>query len=279
MTFSARLCLLLVNMVFHFNLTWNLTSKLRPVHQFVELPLQWMKTRLSEDRFLEIYSRITKLNSDKLEYSEVNFVAADSLLPHWKHWTFKLMSHQFQLMISKITMYYCLIRLQCKMHRKLSLLKTSCSTLRLELNFIFIADHATELVLLKDQRSLVAVDKCGVVGKKVSKWQRFSASEFQVSVLLFIPFTLCYSCSQWDLQHYAGWALENACKLSSQKVFSSFSRMWEVQFFQATLQADDVRAIAFPTQRLRFLYDICSSSSLHVWTRRSYWISWRFVYN
>ena len=42
--------------------------------------------------------------------------------------------------------------------------------LRLELNFTFPVEHVTELILLGERMSLVAVDKFGVVGKIV--WKR-----------------------------------------------------------------------------------------------------------
>ena len=41
--------------------------------------------------------------------------------------------------------------------------------LRLELNFTFSLEHLTELIVLGERMSSVAVDKFGVVGKKTSK--------------------------------------------------------------------------------------------------------------
>ena len=39
--------------------------------------------------------------------------------------------------------------------------------LRLELNFTLLLEHVTELIVLGERISLVAVDKCGVVGKNI----------------------------------------------------------------------------------------------------------------
>ena len=39
--------------------------------------------------------------------------------------------------------------------------------LRPELNFTFLLEHATELILLGERMSSVAVDKFGVVGKNI----------------------------------------------------------------------------------------------------------------
>ena len=39
--------------------------------------------------------------------------------------------------------------------------------LRLELNFTFALEHVTELIVLGEQMSSVAVDKFGVVGKNI----------------------------------------------------------------------------------------------------------------
>ena len=46
--------------------------------------------------------------------------------------------------------------------------------LRLELNFTFPMEHVTELIVLGERRSSVAVDKFGVVGKNIYKGQWFS---------------------------------------------------------------------------------------------------------
>ena len=46
--------------------------------------------------------------------------------------------------------------------------------LRLELNFIFPVEHFTELIVLGERMSSVAVDKFGAVGKKTSKMDNVS---------------------------------------------------------------------------------------------------------
>ena len=45
--------------------------------------------------------------------------------------------------------------------------------LRLEVNFSFSLEHVTELFVLGERMSSVAVDKFGVVGKKHLKWIMF----------------------------------------------------------------------------------------------------------
>ena len=49
--------------------------------------------------------------------------------------------------------------------------------LRLELNFTFPLEHVTELIVLGERMSSVAVDKFGVVGKKHLKWIIFLCSK------------------------------------------------------------------------------------------------------
>ena len=49
--------------------------------------------------------------------------------------------------------------------------------LRLELNFTFPIEHVTDLIVLGERMSLVAVDKFGVVGKKHPKLIKFLSSK------------------------------------------------------------------------------------------------------
>ena len=49
--------------------------------------------------------------------------------------------------------------------------------LRLELNFIFPLEHITQLIILGERMSSVAVDKFGVVGKKTSKMDNVSLQQ------------------------------------------------------------------------------------------------------
>ena len=66
--------------------------------------------------------------------------------------------------------------------------------LTLELNFTFPLEHVTELIVLEERMSPVAVDKFGVVGKNIWKWTTLLSgkhsivSSYQVSVPCFIPF-------------------------------------------------------------------------------------------
>ena len=52
--------------------------------------------------------------------------------------------------------------------------------LRLELNFTFPLEHATEIIVLGERMSSVANDKFGVVGKKHLKWMMFLSSKESV---------------------------------------------------------------------------------------------------
>ena len=49
--------------------------------------------------------------------------------------------------------------------------------LRLELNFTFPLEHVTELILVGERMSSVAVDKFSVVGKNIQKWIMFLSSK------------------------------------------------------------------------------------------------------
>ena len=49
--------------------------------------------------------------------------------------------------------------------------------LRLELNFTFPPEHVTELIVLGERVSSVAVDKFGLIGKKHLKWIKFLSSK------------------------------------------------------------------------------------------------------
>ena len=51
--------------------------------------------------------------------------------------------------------------------------------LTLELNFTFPPEYVTELIVLRERMSSVAVDKFGIVGKNISKGYRFFPAIFQ----------------------------------------------------------------------------------------------------
>ena len=56
--------------------------------------------------------------------------------------------------------------------------------LRLELNFTFPPKHDTELIVLRERMSSVAIDKFGVVGKKTSKMDNVSLQQIINCILL-----------------------------------------------------------------------------------------------
>ena len=107
-------------------------------------------------------------------------------------------------------------------------------TLRLELNFTVPLEHVTGLIVLVERMSSVAVDKFGVVGK-TSKWIRFPTNNqpyptTQVSLPWLFSLWPCSNSWHWHFCHYkhatqqyAGWTLDNDCKLSSKIVFCRLS--------------------------------------------------------
>ena len=119
--------------------------------------------------------------------------------------------------------------------------------LKLELNFAFPVEHVTELIVLGERMSSVAVDKFGLVWKNI--WnghfppsvnsQSYPAT--QVSVPWFISLRLWSNSSQWDfclykysVLQYAGWALDNDGELIMM-VFCTLSWSWKVKFPGAAL--------------------------------------------
>ena len=69
--------------------------------------------------------------------------------------------------------------------------------LRLELNFTFPLEHVTELIVLGERMSSVAVDKFGVGGKKHLKWIMFLSSKYStvphyssIGTVAFFPLTM-----------------------------------------------------------------------------------------
>ena len=68
---------------------------------------------------------------------------------------------------------------------------------RLELNFTFPLEHVTELIVLGERMSSVAVDKFGVVGKKHLKWIMFLSSKYStvshysnIGTVVLFPLTM-----------------------------------------------------------------------------------------
>ena len=155
--------------------------------------------------------------------------------------------------------------------------------LRLELNFTFTLEHVTELIVLGERMSSVAVDKFGVVGKNIWSGKCFSSTTnhsspiTQVSVPWLFSLWLCSNSWQWHYcpykhatEQYAGWALDNNCKLLSKIVFCRLSWSKNVQIPQAAIWTDDARSTGVSPKCLRLLYKICSFSALQVSTRRNY---------
>ena len=88
----------------------------------------------------------------------------------WKQTTFRMIFHQSPLMISKITMCWCLIWLQCRtLTENCHYPELAGEPLGLQLNFTYPVENVTELIVLDERMSSVAVDKSGVVWKIVWK--------------------------------------------------------------------------------------------------------------
>ena len=149
--------------------------------------------------------------------------------------------------------------------------------LRLELKFRLPIEHVTVLIALAERMSLAAVDTFSVVGKNNWNGERCSPRNIQVyqstklSVPWFITLWLCSNSSQWHFCHYkcatqqyAWWSFTSDCKLLSKIAFCRFSWSWKLELSQAAVQADDARATPIPSQRLRFLHDLCSFPSVQV---------------
>ena len=101
--------------------TSSLTKTISTMLQFVGLLLLWIRTLLSLDHTQKFHSGINRLISEEPEYADLDshlkkliwLKIFACLLRQRRHWTFKMVSSQFQLIISETTMYSCLIWLQC----------------------------------------------------------------------------------------------------------------------------------------------------------------------
>ena len=89
---------------------------------------------------------------------------------------------------------------------------------------------------------------------------------------------LCSNFRQWHFCHWnyaaqqnSGWAVDDDCQLPSNVVFCKLSMSSKLQFPQAALRTDNARTTTILSQRLRFLQDLFSFSSLRISTRRNYW--------
>ena len=98
-----------------------------------------------------------------------------------------------------------------------------------------------------------------------------------IGTLVHFPLTMFWVLTmrllplKYATQQYAGWAMDNDCKLSSQSVIWGLSR--SIQFVQAAAQAVDARTFTIPSQRLQFLHDFCSFSFLQFPTIWKCWSS------
>ena len=82
----------------------------------------------------------------------------------------------------------------------------------------------------------------------------------------FLPMRLLPN--KYVTRQYPGWALDFDCKPSSQFAFCRLGR--SAQFTQAAVQADDATTLTISFQRLQYLHDISSFSSLQVPTKIYY---------
>ena len=106
--------------------------------------------------------------------------------------------------------------------------------LRLELNFTFLLQHVTELIVLGKRMSSIADQMSGIVGKRFWTGQLCSTKVPSLSlylsigtlrqstVIFYISWQLHFLHYQHATQQFAGWALKKDGKLLSWKFFSEF---------------------------------------------------------
>ena len=155
--------------------------------------------------------------------------------------------------------------------------------LRLELNFIFPLEHVTELILLGERMSSVAVDKFGSL-EKVSEIDMISLHQ---TINRIPPLKYRYRDCFWpdyvptpDKDFFA---IINTQRSKTQGEFwIMIANIRQILFYlqtllhvkkqfpQAAIWTDDARMTTVPTQRLRFLHNLCSFSSLRILTRINY---------
>ena len=102
---------------------------------------------------------------DSQLYTTIRQIIAACMSQQWKQWTFKMIFHQFQLIISKSITYYCLSSMQDAEHCHYP--ELIGEPLRLELYFSSPLESVTEIIVLGERMSCVAVDKFGVVGRNL----------------------------------------------------------------------------------------------------------------
>ena len=154
--------------------------------------------------------------------------------------------------------------------------------LGLELNLTFLLEHVTELIVLGERMSSVAVDKFGVVGKK-SKMDIVSLQQIFNRILLlkyryrgsfpadYVPTpdndTFAIINTQPSNMQGEHWIMVANSRQKMQFADSRGRKKYHLS--QAAKWTDDARTTTVPFQRLRFPHDICSFSSLQIPTRRN----------
>ena len=145
-------------------------------------------------------------------------------------------------------------------------------SLIMELCFTFLLEHITEPFVLGKGMSLVAVDNL-VLLENYLFWINFFSSKHSstsyhpnngtliyltMTPLQLLRRTFCHY--KYVTQQYAGWALDNDCKLLSQIVVCRLSRPWKVQFPSSSRRSREYRshnnlvpAIADKKKLLEFL--------------------------
>ena len=207
------------------------------------------------------------------------------MLQHWKHWIFRMTFPQSPLMISKITMCWCLIWLQCKTLLKIVTPELVGELLRLELYFTNPLENVTDLIVLGGRILSVAVDKFGLVVKNVQKWiillcnkisvvsfcsnfgtsVRFPQTMFELLIMTLLllstrnPSIFRVNIGSWLPISDKNYILQNLLDVKGTVFSSSF-----------TLQADDARTPTVSAKCMRLLYKIWSFSSLQVSAGRNY---------
>ena len=157
----------------------------------------------------------------------------------------------------------------------MSLHKFFCNTTETGVESYFLLEHVTNLIVLGEGRSLVAIYKFVAGWKKI--WNRQCCSTVnkklypstQKMLPWFLPFRLCSNSWQWHFCFYqhatqqnAWWKLDKNCNVLSRNVNCRLFWTWDVQFPQTATV--DACANTVPPQCLWFSHNLCSFGSLQV---------------
>ena len=257
--------------------------------QFVGLLLQWIQTLRSLDLILNIHSGSIDLRQIGIlrGYQPiVDFDAAGNC--HHYFTTMKAMNFQddiTSIQIDNLKDHFVLVfdLTSTRCYWKLSIPRTSWWTTEVG-GLLYVSSRTRFWTLCIGRTNVFACSwQVWSCWKKHLKRKYFTLANTQLypTTQVLVPWLfslrLCSNFWQWHFCHwkyatqqYAGWALNYYCKIASNIVFCRLSWSWKEQFSQAAIWTDDARTTTVPSQRLRFLHNICSFPSLQIPTRTIY---------